>query len=354
MFRTLRSNKGSTMVIIAVMAFVMLGFTAVAVDTGNVMIQKQRLQNAVDAAALASAQMLPDSDAAEEAADRYARLNGVSPSDITATISDGGKCITIRANKNIEYTFARILGLTGQTVSLSAKAECGTLGGAFNYVLFSGSKTTELTLNGSNYSITGSTHTNQNFTANGSKNTITGACEASGTIRVNGGQTHIDNRMPGAAFVPMPDFSDMIRQQAEAAGQAYNGNKTFNGSSIDVTKPIYVNGNVTINGSKFKGVGCILATGSITFNGSSQKVSGSDSVCVYSKNGDITFNGSSAVIDGILYAPNGCVRMNGSSQTVNGRVIGNSVNLNGSGIQIIGGGDADFKCLPTKTVRLVG
>ena len=352
MFRTLRNNRGSTMIVYVVMAVALLSFSAVAVDIGSVMVQKQRLQNAVDAAALAAAHDMPDTAAATATANRYIRLNGFSLSDITVSFSDGNKSITVQAHKKVEYSFARILGLDGKTINPSAKAQCGSLGSAFNYVIFSGSTTNTLTLNGSQYNIQGSTHTNSYFSANGSNITITGRCEAVKTITVNGSSINIPTRIPNAANIAMPDFSETIRLQAEAAGTIYNGNKTFNGSSIDVNEPIYVNGNVTINGSKFKGVGFIFATGSITFNGSSQNMSGGDSVCIYSKTGNITVNGSAAVIDGILYAPGGSITLNGSSQRVNGRVIGKTVNINGSSISVIGSDD-DLECLPTTVVKLV-
>lgn len=108
------------------------------------------------------------------------------------------------------------------------------------------------------------------------------------TITTNGSEILLGSRLPNSAFVDMPDFSDTIKKQAQEAGQLYTGNKIYNGSSIDVNQPIYV-------------------------------------------------NGSSAVFDGILYVPNGNITMNGSSQTVNGRVIGNTVTINGSNLNIISG-----------------
>lgn len=353
MFKTLRNNKGSTLIIYVVMVAALLSMTAVVVDTGSVMVQKQRMQNAVDAAALAAARNLPNADEAADAANRYMELNGFSADDITITFTDSNKAITIKSRKTVTYTFARILGLSSTTINTYAKAQCATLGRAFNYTIFSGSKTATLSLNGSKYYVGGSVHTNSSFNANGSNITITGACEAVKTITVNGGSISIPTRIPNASTIAMPDFSETIRQQAEAYGQIYNGNKTFNGSSIDVSAPIYVNGNVTINGSKFKGIGCIFATGSITFNGSSQNMSTSDAVCIYSQTGSITLNGSAATIDGILYAPNGSIIMNGSSQSVNGRIIANTVNLNGSNIRIIGGTN-ELNSLPSSVVKLIG
>jgi Flp pilus assembly protein TadG len=352
LLKTLRNNRGAAMILYTFMFVGMLGMTAVAVDTGTVAVQRQQLQKAVDSAVLAAAQYLPDTGAARSAANHYCELNGFPPSAISVTFADSNKSIVIHAQKQIDYTFARILGIESTTVQLSAKAMSGTMGGAFNYALFSGSKTNTLTLNGSGYSITGSTHTNHNFTANGSNMTITGNCEATGTITVNGSNINIAHRSPGSAIVSMPDFAESIRQQAEAAGQIYNGDKTFNGSSIDVDHPVYVNGNITINGSKFTGTGFLFATGNITFNGSSMRMSSGDSVCIYSKNGNIRVNGSSAEVDGILYAPGGNITMNGSHQLVRGRVIGNTVTLNGSQIEIIGS-SGDLDCLPKTYVKLV-
>lgn len=340
------------MLIYVVMASVLLGFSAVALDTGSVMIQKQKLQNAVDAAALAAAQELPNTTQAVAAANRYAELNGFSRSNITVTFADNNKTVIINSSKRVEYTFARILGLDSKVVNPSAKASMGSLGRAFNYTIFSGSTTSSLNLNGSQYNIQGSTHSNANFNANGSNITITGACEAAKNITINGSSINVPTRIPNAGVIEMPDFSETIRLQAEAAGQIYNGNKTFNGSSINVDAPIYVNGNVTINGSKFTGVGCIFATGSITFNGSSQNMTGSDAVCIYSESGNITVNGSAATIDGILYAPGGSITLNGSSQRINGRVIGKTVNINGSSISVVGG-TSELNSLPSSSVKLI-
>jgi hypothetical protein len=44
--------------------------------------------------------------------------------------------------------------------------------------------------------------------------------------------------------------------------------------------------------------------------------------------------------------------MNGSHQTVNGRVIGNTVTINGSNLSIIGG-TSELTSLPSSGVKLV-
>jgi hypothetical protein len=131
MFKALRNNKGSAMIIYVCMFVVMLGTAAVAVDTGTVAVAKQRLQAAVDAAALAAAQELPDTSAAVSAANRYVALNGLSPSDITVSFENSGKIIVIHATRKVDYTFAKILGISSTNLGLTAKAACAQLGGAF-------------------------------------------------------------------------------------------------------------------------------------------------------------------------------------------------------------------------------
>jgi Flp pilus assembly protein TadG len=54
----LRSEKGVTLVYVAILLVVFLGMTALAVDIGYLMVSKNELQNAADAAALAGARQL--------------------------------------------------------------------------------------------------------------------------------------------------------------------------------------------------------------------------------------------------------------------------------------------------------
>ncbi len=354
LLRALSNNKGTSIVLFAFTLTVVLGISALVIDFGAVSIEKSKFQNAVDACALAAAQELPDTSRAEDIALKYIEKNGFKQSDIEITFANAGKVIAIEGNLTINYLFAKILGFESATIKPQAKAALSErLGGPFDYVLFSGSKTTSLNLNGSNHYIEGSTHTNQNFFMNGSGNTITGTCEASGTLRINGGSTDVDNRYPGADYVEMPDLSEKIILQAEQAGNIYMGDKTFNSSNINVDEPIYIDGDLTINGSHFSGNGCILVTGNITFNGSNLRNSTDDAVAFYSKNGIISINGSSAELNGIVYAPNGRIIFNGSGQTVYGRVIGDKVTFNGSNITIIGGSN-DYTSLPySKSVKLI-
>lgn len=351
MLKKLEKEQGSIAIILALAFTVLLGFCALVVDTGMIYIQAQKLQNAMDAAALAAAQDLPNISLALIDAEQYAQQNGISPSEIEVSFTDENNTVTVTGKRTVNYYFAQVLGYKSGTVSRTASATQASMGAAFNYALFSGSKTSELVLNGSSQYVGGSSHTNYSFDGNGSKLTITGACEAVNNITINGSQIDIGSRITDAPYVEMPDFSETIRLQAEQANQSYSGGKNFNGSNVSVQSPIYVDGDLTVNGSRFSGKGTIVATGNITFNGSNLLNSGEDAVCFYSKNGNITINGSGINLEGIVYAPKGTITMNGSQQTIQGRVIGNQVTINGSNLSITSGAN-DLKSLPTHGVKL--
>ncbi|MDP4094133.1 MAG: Tad domain-containing protein [Bacillota bacterium] len=353
MKRFLKSNnKGSTLIIFTFILTILLSFSAVAVDAGNTMVEKEKLQNAIDSAALAAAIELPDDQKAADVAYHYLELNGYTKDDVEISFDNDNSKISLNGKKTIPMYFAKILGIKTTTAHTFAAASLDRIGGAFNYVLFSGNPNTALTINGSYTYISGSVHSNFYFNLNGSDNTITGSAEAVKTLSVNGSNVHIGTRVQNAPFVQMPDFSETIKAQAQQYGQIYNGNKIFDGGNINVDTPIYVNGDVIINGSHFTGKGSILATGNIIFNGSNLNQSTDDAVCFYSQKGDITVNGSDAVLDGILYAPKGNITFNGLNQTIYGRAVAGTVQFNGNGLKVIGGTE-ELESLPSYGVKLI-
>ena len=373
-FKRLKDSSGQAMIIFALSFIVLCGMTALTADIGSVSMEKGRLQNVVDAAALAGAQDLPSTSAAKNTAAQYAEANGAVSAEITVVSPYNGDTtkLAVVCTRTIPHKFAKVIGISSANITVRAVAQkSGMSGGPFQYTIFSGSPNTALALNGSGLYIDGSAHSNYSFAISGSSQTITGSAEAvssftangstitiggtcqGASISVNGSNIHIGNQVTSAAsLVDMPDFSGMIQAEAESAGQVYQGNKTYNGSNINVDSPIYVDGNITVNSSHFSGKGIILATGNITFNGSNLKSSSEDAVCFYSKNGNITINGSSIELDGLVYAPNGSIAMNGSNQIINGRVIGKTLTFNGSNINFNSGSD-DLDSLPQTSIKLV-
>jgi len=348
----LKSNKGVSIIIYAISLTLLMSVAATVVDVGDVMVEHQKLQTTCDSIALAAAQELPNTQKAQDVANQYAEANGFKGTDFTIEYYDSNRTISVSGNKKVNYFFAKVLGYNDTTTYCNASASEESIGGAFDYAVFSGSTINVLTINGSSQYIYGNVHTNKSFVANGSNITITGACEAVSTITVHGSSITIGSKEPNSSLVDMPDFSDSIKAQAQAAGKAYTGNKTYSGSNINVDSSIYVNGNVTINGSHFQGKGCVLASGDITFNGSNLNSTSNDAVCFYSQTGNIYINGSNAQLNGIVYAPKGNIIFNGSNQTVKGRVVGNVVTFNGSSLQVISG-QSDLDSLPSHGVKLI-
>ena len=101
MFKYIRNESGQSMVLVALMLIVLLGFGALAVDVGAMTFQRSKLQNAADAAALAGALAAGNSsndDIVKGKAENYAVLN--FKDDDTTTITP----VINRANKTVEVT----------------------------------------------------------------------------------------------------------------------------------------------------------------------------------------------------------------------------------------------------------
>jgi hypothetical protein len=98
-----------------------LGFGALVTDVGLLYVQKAKLQNAVDAAALAGAQELPKNPTlAQEVARDYANRNNVS--DITVNFEARNFKIKVSAQKQVPTYLARIWGITEGNLSATAHA----------------------------------------------------------------------------------------------------------------------------------------------------------------------------------------------------------------------------------------
>lgn len=112
LYKLIKDDDGAVMVIVALALVVLLGCMALVVDAGVMYVNKAHLQNVADAAALAGASELPDTDAAEDEAIKYCTLNGVVEEDgyyIEVSSSDDDK-IKVKCGKQVTYIFARALG----------------------------------------------------------------------------------------------------------------------------------------------------------------------------------------------------------------------------------------------------
>ena len=117
------------MLLLTISLVVLIGLTAIVVDGANLYKTKSKLQDAVDAAALAGAHQLTDgASAAETTANFYLGQNNVDPStegNSTAEMNNasyGTDIITVTATRNVSLGLARIFGSTTQNVSAKAVA----------------------------------------------------------------------------------------------------------------------------------------------------------------------------------------------------------------------------------------
>lgn len=117
------SSRGQVLITVAAGMTLLLGMAAIVVDAGILYLQRQMLVNAVDAAALAGAQELPDQpEAAYQQALTYAEQNGCSAEEVTIEIAPSYKKIAVSAQRQIPLFFARVIGHPNGTVSAKAVA----------------------------------------------------------------------------------------------------------------------------------------------------------------------------------------------------------------------------------------
>jgi hypothetical protein len=124
MRKLFKSQKGSSLVLFAVSATVLLGFVAMVSDIGMMTLHKSRLSNAVDSAALAGAQELVyDIDNAQSAAVEYLNKNGYSDASVNVEVGEENTAVRVTASYKVKFGIARILGYDSETVSATAKGK---------------------------------------------------------------------------------------------------------------------------------------------------------------------------------------------------------------------------------------
>jgi len=363
MLRGLANEKGSATILLAVSLTVLMAFSAVAIDVGRIALQKQSLQNALDAACLAGVLDLPANTAlSQERAMICFEANGYSRDNIQSIqFLNANRQIRLTAAESVDYTFANVFDSgSGKTVNVAAAAEIGSVFDPYDYALFSGSEIDLLQFRGKN-NITGDVHSNYSI-----KNDATVIGSVTAVNNIDPKITASGSKTEGVPLITMPDLSDMVGNATvldkntliNVYGATYAENKdeysmssTQLNNMLSLHQTVFINGNLTVNGSGVDSTGNIIITGDITFNGSDVNMGDSASVCLFTLNGDITFNGGSGNVRGILYAPEGEIRLNGNSGLIYGSIIADIVTSDG-GVTIIYDSQV-VKGLPLTITRLV-
>jgi hypothetical protein len=93
-------------------------------DVGFVMVEKSKLKNTSDAAALAAVrEMMDDRTMAQNSALEYIDRNQEADVKSEILIPDTGYIATVKMTKNVYYFFARLLGYTGTEIQVESTAK---------------------------------------------------------------------------------------------------------------------------------------------------------------------------------------------------------------------------------------
>lgn len=128
-----KREQGQALVLFAGGLVIFLGFVAMSIDVGRFVWARTQMQAAVDAAALAAAQSMPDqADAAVKANDYWQDNSGFirsQGSNVQFNVSypPGNKRIMIRGDADIPTWFAKFFGISSWHVSAEGDAESQVL-----------------------------------------------------------------------------------------------------------------------------------------------------------------------------------------------------------------------------------
>ena len=121
-------DHGFVAIITALLAITLLGLAAIAVDISRWYVEGARLQNAVDAAALAGAPSLPGKpDEASAAAREFAEKNGFTIDGVDVTYEDGPGSrpsqLRVTMSSSVSNAFGAALGVPTTRITRTAVAE---------------------------------------------------------------------------------------------------------------------------------------------------------------------------------------------------------------------------------------
>jgi Flp pilus assembly protein TadG len=127
-------EEGQTIVVVALSLIALIAFVGLATDVVLLYVAQHHLQRAIDAAALAAANKLPDDDEAERAAYEFTRLNGYTfdllnePLDITfPTYNPPRKVAAVTGTVEVDLAFLKVVGWDTAEVMAAGVGESAPL-----------------------------------------------------------------------------------------------------------------------------------------------------------------------------------------------------------------------------------
>jgi Flp pilus assembly protein TadG len=366
-------QAGQVVVIMALVLIGLLAILALVLDGGNMYLQRRRVQNATDAAALATAYRVAagasDATIASTLIDYAITRNGASsasgvylPSQASigrGAVPPGTNAVRISVTHTVTTFFAGIVGLHNTTMSGSGTAALSVQsGGCGGFAVWAHSQTCSnpIDWSGSGGVINGTVHSNGRVKVSGSGHTINGQCEYVTSYAQSGSGHHITYvQVSAAANYPvnfnMADYQSGGRAAlaAQAAGKyfVHSGNWSISGSGQTIPEGLhYCTGNASISGSGNTGHITIVAQGTVDISGSGQTLQqycdGLLAFSNYERNGTpkcttavMNVSGSGGLYRGVIFAPKGQISYSGSGQLISwGSLVGWAVDISGSGFTL--------------------
>ncbi len=134
------ASKGQTIVIVALMFIMLIGFVGLVVDAGRIFIEWGQLRRAVDAASLGAAAQFREGRGIGEMtaiARQLIEVNGVTPTDIQVdnchtditlcTTTPPRKFVRVTASSEVHMAFMLLLGIDAIPITASAVGEAASL-----------------------------------------------------------------------------------------------------------------------------------------------------------------------------------------------------------------------------------
>lgn len=385
--RLATDDRGAVAVLAALFMVVFMVMLAFVVDIGTLQVTRTKLQDAVDAAALAAAPQLPaacagtppsSGSSACVTAGSYAVSNGVPLASVTVTSAAGSSSIRVSASQNVRLVFAPIIGQNSRTVTATAVATRATVASGA-YGIYSANEW-RVDGGGTGLSVSGAPAYAGSLNFNGNANNklfndpgglqspntsgtnrwtdSTGAARTAPNLTTDQGTAYqyamsigLDGPSGGSQVIPAFGTPAAPRWAQIATGDCTinQGVLTANATA----EVLYCGGTATVSGipgaaTRMVRAASITIAGDIGWNGTACPAS---SILLFATTGGVTSSGGNDDLCGSIYAPLGQYRTNGGGLDVRGgRIIADSIRLSGNGgTNVNTAGDT---ILSTEQVRL--
>jgi hypothetical protein len=121
-------ENGDALILFAVLMTVFIALAGLVIDVGLAFANKEKIQQAADAAALASVMELPGfPDKAKQVASSIAQANHVQPSEFSVGVDSSNQIVTTAVTRAHHLYFGNAIGVADPILHVKAVAELGTL-----------------------------------------------------------------------------------------------------------------------------------------------------------------------------------------------------------------------------------